>query len=110
MTNLTREFVKVSAEVISVVNENQAGAHDSGEDIKHQSDRDQESSKLEGLYTLSSCERGRTEFLEKGFGIVQLQSILLRRGKHVAVVTVIRIICAVSSLYNKKTSNDHEDF
>jgi len=49
MTDLTRKFVKAGAEVVPVVNEDQAGANDSGEDIKHQSDGDQESPELEGL-------------------------------------------------------------
>jgi hypothetical protein len=79
-----RKVVKVGAEVISVADEGQAGVHDGEEDIfGDQSDGDQESSELEGLFTSSLCERGCARFLKTGFGVVQLQAVLLRRGKRV---------------------------
>lgn len=40
MTNLLRKVLKVSAEVISVADEGQAGPHDGEEDIRDQSDGD----------------------------------------------------------------------
>ena len=72
MTNLLRKVLKVSAEVISVADEGQAGPHDGEEDIRDQSDGDQESSELEGIFTSSFCERGCAEFLENGFGVIRL--------------------------------------
>ena len=40
MTDLMREFVKLSAEVISMVDEGQAGAHNGGENIGRQANAD----------------------------------------------------------------------
>lgn len=40
MTNLVGKVMKLNAEVISVEDEGQAGAHDGGKDIRDQSDGD----------------------------------------------------------------------
>lgn len=72
MTDGLREVVKVSAEVVSVANEGQADAHDGEKDIRDQSDGDQESSKLKGLFTSAFRERSSAEFLENRFGVAWL--------------------------------------
>jgi len=102
-TDLVRKVVKVNAEVISVANEGQARVHEGGEDIRDQSDGDQESSELEGLLTSSFCERGCAEFLESEFGVVQLQSVLSRRGKHVVVVMLIWVACGAVTLAQRRS-------